>query len=306
MSARIARGSAVRRPAAKSSGRKRRKKQAGLIESLPISAEAFHRLTLWAATITLIILLIATAFAFRLPHMAGTAIGEQIGAAGFTVRHIETHGLNRLDRERVYATVLDQPSLAMPLIDLSGIRERLLAFDWVREARVSRRLPDTLVVEIEERVPVAVWQHNRRLALIDIEGKVLEPVRLDAIPRLPLVIGPGAQVRVAELNRLLEAAPRLRPLIAGATWIGERRWDLSFHSGEVLALPEGEPAARQALERFAGMDERRQLLGGQYLRFDMRVAGRMVVRLRPGADGAAPTLAPPAPGQAPEEVARTI
>jgi hypothetical protein len=31
-----------------------------------------------------------------------------------------------------------------------------------------------------------------------------------------------------------------------------------------------------------------------------------VVRLRPGADGAAPSLAPPAPGQTPEELARTI
>jgi cell division protein FtsQ len=30
----------------------------------------------------------------------------------------------------------------------------------VQDARVSRRLPDTLVVDIVERTPSAVWQHT--------------------------------------------------------------------------------------------------------------------------------------------------
>src|SRR3546814_7790920 len=45
-----------------------------------------------------------------------------------------------------------------------------------QDARVSRRLPDTLVVDIVERTPAAIWQHNGRLSLIDKKGVVLEPV----------------------------------------------------------------------------------------------------------------------------------
>src|SRR3546814_8931635 len=95
-----------------------------------------------------------------------------------------------MQRLPVYAVALDQQSMAMPLIDLDGTRERLLRFGWVEEARVSRRLPDTLVVDIVERTPAAIWQHNQRLALIDRHGVVLQDVELDAMPDLPLVIGP--------------------------------------------------------------------------------------------------------------------
>jgi cell division protein FtsQ len=172
----------------------------------------------------------------------------------------------------------------------------------VREARVSRRLPDTLVVDIVERRPAAIWQNNRQLALIDMDGVVLEQVRLDAMPDLPLVIGPAANRHAAELARLVEAAPQLKPIMAGATWIGGRRWDIRFQSGETLALPEGEQAARKALARFARMDQATQLLGRGYPHFDMRIPGKFIIRVssRPGdtvpglAPEQAPALPPPA------------
>jgi cell division protein FtsQ len=201
----------------------------------------------------------------------------------------------------------------MPLVDLEATRQRLLQFGWVSDARVSRRLPDTLVVDIVERRPAAIWQHNQRLALIDMHGVVLEAVRLDAMPDLPLLIGPAANVHAAELSRLIQAAPHLKPAMAGASWVGGRRWDLRFQSGELLALPEGEAAARKALTKFASMDQSVQLLGKGYVRIDMRDPRRMLVRL-PGDPGStvpeiAPEAPPPAavaPGSGDVDTARTI
>jgi hypothetical protein len=54
------------------------------------------------------------------------------------------------------------------------------------------------------------------------------------------------------------------------------------------------------------MDERRQLLGGNFLRFDMRIEDRMIVRMKAGEDGQVPALTAPDPGQAPQDLARTI
>lgn len=311
MSARIARGSsaAARRPAARSAPsrkRKGKKKQPGLLESLPVSPQTLRVLLITGAVLALLIVAAATAAALRLPQKAGTALSEQVGAAGFTLRHLELRGNDRVDAAAIRRVVYGQPSLAMPLVDLDAVRSQLMAFAWIKDARVSRRLPDTLVVDVVERRPVAVWQHNRQLSLIDDEGVRLAPVRLDAVPNLPLVIGPGAERRVAALGALLDSAPRLKPLLAGATWIGGRRWDLRFHTGETLSLPEGDDPPRRALRRFAEMDERRQLLGGNFLRFDMRIEDRMIVRVRPGADGRAPTLTNPDPGQPPQDLARTI
>ena len=87
--------------------------------------------------------------------------------------------------------------MAMPLVDVGAIRERLLQFGWVKDARVSRRLPDTLVIDIVEREPAALWQDKQRLALIDTEGVVLDRVPVDTMPDLPLLIGPGANARRA-------------------------------------------------------------------------------------------------------------
>ena len=75
----------------------------------------------------------------------------------------------------VYEIALDQKTTAMPLVDVSDIRSRLLEFGWVKDARVSRRFPDTLVIDIVERTPAALWQDEDRLTLIDAEGRGARP-----------------------------------------------------------------------------------------------------------------------------------
>jgi cell division protein FtsQ len=85
--------------------------------------------------------------------------------------------------------------------------------------------------------------------------------------------------------------PTLKPQLASATWVGGRRWDLNFQSGETVALPEGDEAAKAALMKFARLDKQAGLLGRKIVRFDLRVPGKMIVRL-PRAPGE-PLLPPP-------------
>jgi cell division protein FtsQ len=131
-------------------------------------------------------------------------------------------------------------------------------------------------------------------------------VRADAIPQLPLIIGPGAQHQVASLSALLEGQSQLRPLIAGCTWVGGRRWDVRFATGETLSLPEGDDKARAALQKFAEMNTRQRMLGGNFLRFDMRIEGRMIVQLRRTPEGGVPATATVPQGEPPADLSRTI
>ena len=307
MSAKIARGPASRggaRPkqAPRGGGKGRGKKAAP--DPLP---EAVRRLSWWVFLGVLVALAIAAVLMLRVPQMIGATVGEAVGEAGFAVKRVEIKGANRVPKLQIYNVAFDQPSTAMPLVDLEGTRQRLLQFGWVRDARVSRRLPDTLVVEVAERRPSAIWQHNRRLALIDNEGMVLEAVRLDAMPDLPLVIGPSANRQAGGLTRLLDSVPHLKPMMEGATWVGGRRWDIRFQSGETLALPEGEEAAARALAHFARIDKNAQLLGRGFSRFDMRLPGKFVVRVSNTPGSTVPDLVPePAPTPAPVDATKTI
>jgi len=295
MSARIARGSQARSKSRAKNGRKKAPPP-GLLDALPLSAETIRRISMWILGGMILAVLLALATVFQVPQLIGTAAGEAIGRAGFAVKQVEIKGLNRMQRLPVYNVAYDQNSMAMPLVDLQGTRERLLRFGWVQDARVYRRLPDTFVVDIFERKPAAIWQHKQQLNLIDATGVVLEPVKLDAMPDLPLVIGPAANRQAAQLGDLLAAAPELKPIIEGATWVGQRRWDLRFQSGEVLALPEGDEAARKALIKFARMDKSVQLLGRGLVRFDMRIPGKFIVRVSKEPGSVVPDVeAQPAP-----------
>jgi len=140
-------------------------------------------------------------------------------------------------------------------------------------------------------IPDAVLRKPGRYVLIDATGRDLEPIS-EANAQAYLVIeGPGASRQVPVLSRLLEAAPALAEKIDGAEWVGNRRWNLTFETGQVLALPEGKQEAGEALAEFARLEGMNQLLDGQAVAFDMRVKDRITMRI-PGRSEPKPVAVP--------------
>jgi cell division protein FtsQ len=254
-----------------------------IVDKLPVRQDSANRLARWMFGLFAAGAIGLALIALEVPAKIATATGEAVGEAGFRVRSVDVSGIHRMDSKPVFQIALDQKSMAMPLVDVSAIRERLLQYGWVKDARVSRRLPDTLVIDIVERQPAALWQDARQLSLIDAEGVVLDRVPISAMPDLPLLIGPGANAQSRNLNGLLAEVPTLRPQLESASWVGKRRWDLNFQTGETVALPEGEAAAKAALTKFAKLDKSAGLLGRGIVRVDLRIPGKMVVRLPRGA-----------------------
>jgi cell division protein FtsQ len=249
---------------------------------LPVEQESANRLARWAFGLFALGTAAVAAAAVDLPGRAWAGFGEAMGDSGFRVKSVDVTGVRHMDSKPVFAIALDQQSTAMPLVDVAAIRERLLGYGWVKDARVSRRLPDTLVIDIVERTPAALWQANHDLRLIDAEGVVLEKVKVTEMPDLPLLVGPGANRQSQALEALLAEAPALKPQLESAAWVSQRRWDLHFQTGETVALPEGERDAKTALAKFARLERSSGLLGRGIVRIDLRVPGKMIVRLPPG------------------------
>jgi cell division protein FtsQ len=273
-----------------------------IAKRLPVDQARANRLAGLVLAAFMLALALVVLVALDIPAKAERAAGTAIGEAGFNVSGYQIVGINHMDRSTIDRVVTGEIRRAsevagtgrapQALVDVAAIRRRLLQFGWVKDARVSRRLPDALVIDIVERTPSALWQNQGQLALIDNEGVVLDRVPVDKMPDLPLLIGPGANSQAQQLGRLMEAVPTLKPQLASATWVGGRRWDLNFQSGETIALPEGEGDASKALVKFAKLDKSTGLLGRGVVRFDLRVPGKMVVRL-PRAPGE--PIVPPAP-----------
>lgn len=261
---------------------------------LPISEAQLHKIFLVLILAAAGVLLWVVAGLAGVPSLAEQRAASLATQAGFAVRRVEIHGVKKLNEQKVYERVLGQQGRqAMTRIDLEAIRQDLMTLSWVEDARISRQLPDTLIVDITERKAQAVLkQHNEdgsdSFVLIDATGHELQGISPGRIGGLLVLAGAGAEGQMAALESLLEAAPALRGQVAEAEWVGHRRWNLTFKSGQTLALPEGVEAGAKALQAFARMDGTNQLIGGRVLAFDMRTGDRMYMRMRGDVDPANP------------------
>jgi cell division protein FtsQ len=254
-----------------------------LIRILPLTEKEVQRIVTWAILAVLTLLALVAAQYAGLTAAAYQQYAALAAKAGFQVKRVPVTGMERVDQLKVYQLVLAEKDRAMPLVDIEKIRADLLQYGWIKDARVSRRLPDTLAVEIIERKPAALWQRNGRYSLIDANGIVLANVRAGEGGDLPTLNGNEANEHIVALNALLDNASALKSQVSGASWIGKRRWDLQFQTGETLALPEGEAEAAKALLNFARLDGVHRLLGRDLIHFDLRDPDRAYFRKAPKA-----------------------
>ena len=261
-----------------------------ILSWIPLNEGQWHGVLMVAILGGAVVLTAVVANAAGVPGLARQQFAAIAASSGFEVRRVEVRGVKRLNELKVYERALAQRNRAMPLVDVEGLRDELLELTWVADARVSRQLPDTLVIDIVERAPHAVLRLPDRLVLIDETGHPLEPISPERARGKLILSGANAGTQVAVLSALLGAAPALKPQIREAEWVGNRRWNLTFKSGQVLALPEGNRPMARALVEFARLDGTNRLIGGRVAAFDMRTPGRVYLRIPGRSDQAKPSL----------------
>jgi cell division protein FtsQ len=202
------------------------------------------------------------------------------GSAGLKVREILVEGRVETPGRHVLA-VLDVKRGAPILgFDPAQARVELERLAWVKEASVERRLPDTILVRIVERRPLALWQHSARLSVIDRDGREIKDADPAKFAKLPLVVGDDAPQYAAQLLALLALEPDLEKRVAAAIRVGSRRWNLRMDAGEGITidvqLPEQNAGA--AWSRLAEIERANKLLDRNVSVIDLRDPDRLVVR----------------------------
>ena len=202
--------------------------------------------------------------------------------AGYVVETLYLEGRNRTPIGAVNDALDIDKGTPIFKLSLSDIRARLEAIESVKSAAVERALPNTLYVRIVEREPVALWQYQGKLALIDDNGVAM--MGLDRAPykNLPLVVGDGAPKQVKGVLELLAVEPDLAKRFSAAVWVGDRRWNIRLKpkaGGKDIEvrLPEKNPLA--AWNRLAEMQQKEHMLDRDVLVIDLRVEGRLFITL---------------------------
>jgi cell division protein FtsQ len=211
---------------------------------------------------------------------AGWAEVAQSGRfVGLEVGSVTVEGRNRVSRPAILEALGVRRGTAILAVDLDAARERLEALPWVRSAAIERQLPDMLHVQLVERQPLAFWQRQGKLELIDTEGKVIPTDHLDRYGALLVLVGDDAPPKGAALLALLDGEPELKSHVAAAVRVGGRRWNLHLDNGIDVELPEEDPES--AWHRLAAIERSDQVLQREIQAVDLRLPDRLVLRLPP-------------------------
>ena len=225
----------------------------------------------------------------RAGHAIAAAINGRFGQAGFRLRAVQVAGASPMataDIVKAAQVYKDQPLLGL---DLETLRKRVERVGWVKQARVVRLLPDTLVIAVVERRQLAVWQHNGHSWLIDDHGQVIPEADAGRFQTLPLVVGEGGAAHAPEILPILAQRPRLMEKMDALVRVDDRRWDLRMKDGSLIQLPAvGEEDALMQLER---LDQRSRILELGFERIDLRNPDVVAVRPRQAAPVAQPAAA---------------
>jgi cell division protein FtsQ len=205
-------------------------------------------------------------------------IDGRLAAMGFRLKAVHVQGASAEAVPAIRASLLLYRGQPLARLDLDAVKARVEAVGWVKDAKVVRLLPDTLVIAVEQRTPLAVWQHRGATKVIDSEGVLIpeaDPARFGA---LPLVVGEGADQAAAEVIELVRARPRLTERLEALVRVDTRRWDLRLKDGSLIQLPATDADA--ALIQLDQLDQRARVLELGFARIDLRDPEMIAVRPR--------------------------
>lgn len=212
-------------------------------------------------------------------------------ATGATVQRIEVVGLTYTQPQALLGALRLQRGSSLVGFDAADARARLEQLPWVRLATVERQLPATVRVQVYEHIPLARMISDSLVLVLNPEGQTIIADSANQFSHLPLLQGEGAPAQAAALFDALKPYPNLLAQLREATWVGERRWDLTFVSGVTVMLPEGE--AERGLNLLNQLEEARHVLTLNDGTVDLRLEDRIVLRL-PETVGVTPVTTPPA------------
>lgn len=252
-----------------------------------------------ALVVGLGVLVIAVPFGLRgaegLAHWFRDATARLSADAGFRVARIEVNGVTPAGRDAVEQALGVRPGMPILGVSPEAAAARVTALGTVRSAVVERLLPDTLVVTVIERKPLAIWQQpDGTFALIGTTGAVLTDRDAAAArredPGLKLLVGAGAPDHAQDLLDLLAKFPLVDSRVVAAERIDHLRWNLILRDHTVVELPDAHP--ERALAVLMQAERKVRLLERPVRKIDLRLADRLVVRPYPkgfisGGDGSA-------------------
>lgn len=168
-------------------------------------------------------------------------------------------------------------------LSLRRLARSFSASPWIKSVSLRKEYPRRLLVRIEEAVPVALLESGREIFLVDDEGNVLEKLKGQSVPFLPVISGglnrnPDTYLEAIYLAKVVKdtglAAEKDRIGISGIEGGAD---DLTL-SVDGLVVKVGEGQYEEKLSRLFELSDEIKRKGIAVDYIDLRFANRVVVK----------------------------
>jgi|AntRauTorcE11897_2_1112592.scaffolds.fasta_scaffold00188_14 cell division protein FtsQ len=202
-------------------------------------------------------------------------------AMGFELKQIEVTGRRYTNPQTLRDLIQMEQGDSLFAINLQQARGRIQTLPWVRDVSLRRQWPDRISISLDERQPLALWQQDGKLSVIDLDGEVIYPENLDDFTTLPILTGQDAPEHARTLIEMLTAEPIVAEQVDSAIRIGGRRWDIKLKNGIKIKLPEDDMP--YALARVAEAERKYLIFSKEILSLDARFSDKLIVKASSGA-----------------------
>jgi cell division protein FtsQ len=147
--------------------------------------------------------------------VVGAIVSANIWRDNLPVARVGIEGVKVVPSADIYHLAAVPMESRLYDVPLTQVRNRVLRNPFVKDAAVHRDPPDRILIQIEERIPLAVIVSGG-MFYVDAEGMVLPLARSDSVFDLPVITGTAEKQQCVIGKRLSHQAIREALLVVRA------------------------------------------------------------------------------------------
>ncbi len=112
-----------------------------------------------------------------------------LSAPYFEIKETSVRGLKELTEKDILTLAQVKPAQNILAVNTGAVKRRVITNPWVKNIYVGRELPTRLVLEVRERIPLALLKQSGEFYLVDSDGSVFKKISKNDEIDLPVLTG---------------------------------------------------------------------------------------------------------------------
>lgn len=130
-------------------------------------------------------------------------------------------------------------SFPLAQVNINDIHKKIMQKSWVEFCSVHKVFPNSLIIKVLEKEPIALWKNEQNTFAIDKLGRAFEIIiSKNHAKILPYLAGQGANLNANKLINSMDQHKILKDNFYCGIYIGCRRWNIILKDGTLIKLPE--------------------------------------------------------------------